>query len=50
MKTMPAGFVLDKEDHSVTRSDTYFRDLFKQAGLCLYKIKVQKYSYLFLAT
>lgn len=36
------GFVLDKEDHSVTRSDTYFRDLFKQAGLYLYKIKAQK--------
>ncbi|CAM8905928.1 unnamed protein product [Rhodiola kirilowii] len=36
------GFVLDKEDRSITRSDLYFRHLFKQCGLHLYKIKDQK--------
>lgn len=36
------GFVVDKDDSSVTRSDTYFRDLFEQAGLSLLKTKVQK--------
>eukprot|EP01018_Ginkgo_biloba_P016490 Gb_20319 [translate_table: standard] len=36
------GFVLDKEDHSVTRSDAYFRQLFNQAGLYLYRTKAQK--------
>ncbi|CAI7895948.1 unnamed protein product [Closterium sp. NIES-53] len=43
--TMPAlgpRFVLDKADSSVTRSDAYFRDLFKQADLQLLKSKVQR--------
>ncbi|XP_020585154.1 alpha N-terminal protein methyltransferase 1 isoform X2 [Phalaenopsis equestris] len=36
------GFVLDKEDSSITRSDLYFRDLFKQCGLYIYSSKDQK--------
>lgn len=36
------GFVLDKEDRSITRSDLYFKELFRQCGLHLYKIKDQK--------
>lgn len=36
------GFVLDKDDHSVTRSDAYFRKLFRQAGLHLNQMKAQK--------
>lgn len=36
-----AGFVVDKEDTSVTRSDAYFRDLFQQTGFQLYKTKVR---------
>ncbi|EOY25627.1 Methyltransferases isoform 2 [Theobroma cacao] len=36
------GFVLDKEDRSITRSDLYFKDLFRRCGLHLYKIKDQK--------
>ncbi|CAK9190031.1 unnamed protein product [Sphagnum troendelagicum] len=36
------GFVVDKSDSSVTRSDAYFRDLFKQTGLHLQKTKLQK--------
>ncbi|KAH9305266.1 hypothetical protein KI387_009670, partial [Taxus chinensis] len=36
------GFVLDKEDHSLTRSDAYLRELFNQAKLCPYKTKAQK--------
>ncbi|XP_039061557.1 alpha N-terminal protein methyltransferase 1-like [Hibiscus syriacus] len=36
------GFVLDKEDRSITRSDLYFKDLFRQSGLHLYKMKDQK--------
>ncbi|KAE8683139.1 Alpha N-terminal protein methyltransferase 1 [Hibiscus syriacus] len=36
------GFVLDKEDRSITRSDLYFKDLFRQCGLHLYKMKDQK--------
>uniref|UniRef100_A0A7N0ZRX8 Alpha N-terminal protein methyltransferase 1 n=1 Tax=Kalanchoe fedtschenkoi TaxID=63787 RepID=A0A7N0ZRX8_KALFE len=35
------GFVLDKEDRSITRSDLYFRQLFNQCGLHLYKVKDQ---------
>ena len=35
------GFVLDKEDRSITRSDLYFKELFRQCGLHLYKIKVR---------
>ncbi|CAI5958809.1 unnamed protein product [Closterium sp. NIES-65] len=40
--TCQKGFVLDKADSSVTRSDAYFRDLFKQANLQLLKSKVQR--------
>ncbi|ONK74448.1 uncharacterized protein A4U43_C03F6350 [Asparagus officinalis] len=36
------GFVLDKEDRSVTRSDPYFKELFRQCGLYLYSTKDQK--------
>ncbi|KAG8482022.1 hypothetical protein CXB51_026886 [Gossypium anomalum] len=36
------GFVLDNEDRSITRSDLYFKDLFHQCGLHLYKMKDQK--------
>ncbi|KAK8664956.1 hypothetical protein V6N13_084724 [Hibiscus sabdariffa] len=36
------GFVLDKEDRSITRSDLYFKELFRQCGLHLYKMKAQK--------
>ncbi|MBA0875733.1 hypothetical protein Goshw_014147 [Gossypium schwendimanii] len=36
------GFVLDNEDRSITRSDLYFKDLFRQCGLHLYKMKDQK--------
>lgn len=36
------GFVLDKEDRSITRSDSYFKDLFNRCGLHLYKSKDQK--------
>ncbi|XP_059291222.1 alpha N-terminal protein methyltransferase 1 isoform X2 [Lycium ferocissimum] len=37
-----AGFVLDKEDKSITRSDSYFKELFNQCGLYIYKMKDQK--------
>jgi hypothetical protein len=37
---MLSGFVLDKEDNSVTRSDPYFRELFKKCGLYIHNIKV----------
>lgn len=40
--TAKNGFVVDKEDSSVTRSDSYYRDLFEQAGLFMHKSKVQK--------
>ncbi|XP_052201913.1 alpha N-terminal protein methyltransferase 1 isoform X2 [Diospyros lotus] len=36
------GFVLDKEDRSVTRSDSYFKELFNRCGLHVYKSKDQK--------
>ncbi|KAI8525784.1 hypothetical protein RHMOL_Rhmol13G0256900 [Rhododendron molle] len=36
------GFVLDKEDRSVTRSDLYFKELFDRCGLHIYKSKDQK--------
>lgn len=36
------GFVLDKVDSSVTRSDSYFRDLFKQCGLFVLSSMDQK--------
>ena len=35
------GFVVDKEDSSVTRSDSYFRELFKHSGLELFHCEVQ---------
>ncbi|KAF8412770.1 hypothetical protein HHK36_000740 [Tetracentron sinense] len=41
-RCMPTGFVLDKEDRSITRSDLYFKELFKLCGLYLYKSKDQK--------
>lgn len=34
------GFVLDNVDRSITRSDSYFKELFRQCGLHLYKSKV----------
>ncbi|GAV70021.1 Methyltransf_PK domain-containing protein, partial [Cephalotus follicularis] len=37
-----SGFVLDKEDRSITRSDLYFKELFSRCGLHLYKSKDQK--------
>ncbi|PKA64380.1 Alpha N-terminal protein methyltransferase 1 [Apostasia shenzhenica] len=37
-----SGFVLDKEDSSITRSDLYFRDLFEQCGLYVYSSKDQR--------
>ncbi|KAM1213084.1 hypothetical protein PS2_004544 [Malus domestica] len=37
-----SGFVLDTEDRSVTRSDLYFKELFRQCGLHLYISKDQK--------
>ncbi|KAI8559147.1 hypothetical protein RHMOL_Rhmol04G0150600 [Rhododendron molle] len=36
------GFVLDKEDRSITRSDLYFKELFDRCGLHIYKSKDQK--------
>ncbi|KAJ3670037.1 hypothetical protein LUZ60_010361 [Juncus effusus] len=36
------GFVLDKDDQSITRSDLYFRDLFEQCGLYIHSIRDQK--------
>eukprot|EP00268_Persea_americana_P003732 TRINITY_DN1113_c0_g1_i11.p2 TRINITY_DN1113_c0_g1~~TRINITY_DN1113_c0_g1_i11.p2 ORF type:complete len:111 (-),score=27.96 TRINITY_DN1113_c0_g1_i11:700-1032(-) len=36
------GFVLDKDDRSITRSDLYFKELFNQCGLHIWKIKDQK--------
>ncbi|WOL15355.1 alpha N-terminal protein methyltransferase 1 [Canna indica] len=36
------GFVLDKADNSITRSDLYFKELFKQCGLHLYHTQDQK--------
>ena len=35
-----SGFVLDKVDNSVTRSDPYFRELFKRCGLYILSVKV----------
>ncbi|XP_059440274.1 alpha N-terminal protein methyltransferase 1 [Corylus avellana] len=35
------GFVLDNEDRSITRSDLYYKELFSQCGLHIYKIKDQ---------
>ncbi|KAJ6815151.1 alpha N-terminal protein methyltransferase 1 [Iris pallida] len=36
------GFVLDKEDRSITRSDSYFKELFDRCGLYVYSTKDQK--------
>ncbi|KAL3678378.1 hypothetical protein R1sor_021334 [Riccia sorocarpa] len=36
-----SGFVLDKEDASVTRSDAYFRTIFQESGLYVYKHRKQ---------
>lgn len=46
-----AGFVLDKEDRSITRSDPYFKQLFRRCGLHLYITKVEFLSvFLYLKT
>ncbi|WOG81635.1 hypothetical protein DCAR_0100786 [Daucus carota subsp. sativus] len=37
-----SGFVLDKEDKSITRSDLYFKELFNRCGLHIFKLKDQK--------
>ncbi|KAF5193511.1 Alpha n-terminal protein methyltransferase [Thalictrum thalictroides] len=37
-----SGFVLDKDDKSITRSDTYFKELFNRCGLYIYKLQDQK--------
>ncbi|KAG5235878.1 alpha N-terminal protein [Salix suchowensis] len=37
-----SGFVLDKEDRSITRSDSYFKGLFSRCGLHLYNSREQK--------
>ncbi|KAJ8752116.1 hypothetical protein K2173_001791 [Erythroxylum novogranatense] len=36
------GFVLDKDDRSITRSDSYFKELFSRCGLHLYKSRDQR--------
>ncbi|XP_078163707.1 alpha amino-terminal protein methyltransferase [Carex rostrata] len=36
------GFVLDKDDQSITRSDAYFRDLFNRCGLFVHSARDQK--------
>ncbi|XP_010537339.2 PREDICTED: alpha N-terminal protein methyltransferase 1 [Tarenaya hassleriana] len=36
-----SGFVLDKDDRSITRSDIYFKELFRRCGLHLYRTKDQ---------
>jgi hypothetical protein len=45
MMCLCTGFVVDKEDSSVTRSDAYFRDLFKQTGFHLYKTRVSSSTF-----
>ncbi|EPS73318.1 hypothetical protein M569_01434, partial [Genlisea aurea] len=37
-----SGFVLDKQDKSITRSDLYFKQLFHRCGLHIYKMKDQR--------
>ncbi|GAQ92664.1 hypothetical protein KFL_010870010 [Klebsormidium nitens] len=39
--TAHSGFVVDKEDHSITRSHPYFLDLFKRAGMQVHRTKLQ---------
>ncbi|CAL0329590.1 unnamed protein product [Lupinus luteus] len=36
------GFVLDNEDKTITRSESYFQSLFSRCGLHIYKSKVQE--------
>ncbi|KAG9439550.1 hypothetical protein H6P81_019715 [Aristolochia fimbriata] len=36
------GFVYDKDDRSITRSDAYFKELFSHCGLHIYKMKEQR--------
>ncbi|XP_022926332.1 alpha N-terminal protein methyltransferase 1-like isoform X5 [Cucurbita moschata] len=36
-----SGFILDKEDRSITRSDVYYKDLFHHCGLYAYKSRDQ---------
>ena len=36
------GFVVDKEDSSLTRSNAYFLDLFAKANLKVLKTKLQR--------
>ncbi|KAJ4746306.1 Alpha N-terminal protein methyltransferase 1 [Rhynchospora pubera] len=40
--TRGGGFVLDKDDQSITRSDTYFRELFERCGLYVHSARDQK--------
>ena len=37
-----SGFVVDKEDSSITRSDAYFQSIFPKAGLKLLKAQLQQ--------
>ncbi|KAF8024823.1 hypothetical protein BT93_F1858 [Corymbia citriodora subsp. variegata] len=37
-----SGFALDEEDRSITRSDTYFKELFHRCGLHIFKSKDQR--------
>ena len=37
-----AGFVVDKDDSSVTRSDAYLKELFAKAGLAVARTADQK--------
>ncbi|KAF1888513.1 hypothetical protein Lal_00011286 [Lupinus albus] len=41
--TATSGFVVDNEDRSVTRSDSYFKTLFSRCGLHIYKSKVNHF-------
>mmetsp|Transcript_13417 Transcript_13417/g.18341 ORF Transcript_13417/g.18341 Transcript_13417/m.18341 type:complete len:267 (+) Transcript_13417:163-963(+) len=36
------GFIVDKDDSSVTRSDVYFRDLFQRSGFQIISVQVQR--------
>lgn len=44
--SLSLGFVLDKEDKSITRSDLYFKQLFNKCGLHIYKMKVRLNAFL----
>ena len=39
------GFIYDNDDRSITRSDTYFKELFHRCGLHIYKMKVSIYFF-----